>query len=166
MATVANGRFCDGAPAPSVVRARVRVGDKPGKVNVQIEQIYGAAAAPETSRIAARFADLPDDETLLVPLGKDGNVLGTAFPVFREKVSLDLGVPDMSEAEAAALLLSTRCEEGLRALRTQGVRPSPVVGQRGCGSCHVASTAPFDVGSFAIVVGAVIVMSQLARRYS
>jgi hypothetical protein len=41
-------------------------------------------------------------------------VLGTAWPVFRNVVSLESGIPDMSKAEAASILLYPSCQVGLR----------------------------------------------------
>lgn len=124
-------QFCQNAPAPTVIRAKVS-----GK-DVEVERLYGSPAP--TDKLAKHFADNGDAETLLFAVGKDGNVLGTSWPVFREQVSLELGIPDMKEGEAASLLLSPRCRDGLRAFRDRGVRPAAVEATttRGCARCDV-----------------------------
>jgi hypothetical protein len=156
-------RFCDAAPAPAVVRVRVSVGDKVGGASVDVEQRYGAAVP--TSQLQPRFANLTEGETLLVSVGKDGEVLGTAWPVFRNVVSLENGIPDMSEAEAASLLLSPSCREGLRTLRSNGLHPAPA-STGGCAHCHTSPAAPLDAGGATILLTAALVTATILRRRS
>jgi hypothetical protein len=124
-------QFCENAPAPTVLRAKVGNG-------IEVERVYGSPAPPAET-IAKHFKENGDSETLLVSVSKDGNVLGTSWPVFREKVSLELGIPDMNEAEAASLLLSPKCKDELRAFRDRGVRPAAAepTSTRGCARCDV-----------------------------
>lgn len=154
-------RFCDNAPAPAVVLVRVSVGDKVGTASVAVEQRYGAAVP--TSQLQPHFANLTEGETLLVSVAKDGAVLGTAWPVFRNVVSLENGIPDMSEAEAASLLLSPTCQEGLRTLRSNGVYPAPA-GAGGCAHCHTSPQATFDAGGAALALAAALAMATVLRR--
>jgi hypothetical protein len=149
------GQFCASAPATAVVRAKVRVGP-PNEVAV--ERLYGTPAP--TALIPARFARLADDETLLVSLAHDGQVVGTAWPVFREQVSLEFGIPDLKEEEAASLLLSPKCVEGLRALRDHGVRPAAAhMTTGGYSRCDVAR-GPVDASTFLMVL---VVLAALRR---
>ncbi len=156
--------FCRDAPAPTVVRAHLRVGRRVGDVTVDVDEVYGPPAP--TSHIAARFASLEDDETLLVSLASDGRVIGSGWPVYKETVSLELGIPDMHEAEAASLLMSPSCSDGLRALRDRGIHPARVepASTRGCASCAASSSAPLDAAGAAILVAAVVVLRMSARR--
>lgn len=160
-----NGGFCGGAPAPTVVRAHLLALDK-GGVNVDVEKLYGAPAP--TTKIAERFAALTDGETLLVSLANDGSVIGAAWPVFRNTVSLEHGIPDMTEVEAVSLLMSPKCTADLRALHHSGVRPpvQPALAQSGCSRCTTAAgPSPWlDAGSTALVLGAVLVTATLLRR--
>lgn len=156
-------RFCDTAPAPAVVRVRVSVGEKVGSATVAVEQHYGAAVP--TSQLQPHFANLTEGETLLVSVAKDGAVLGTAWPVFRNVVSLENGIPDMSEVEAASLLLSPSCQEGLRTLRSNGVHPTGA-STGGCAHCHASPAAPLDTGGAALVLTAALAMVTVFRRGS
>jgi hypothetical protein len=155
-------QFCQHAPAPSVLRAKVGP-------EVEVERVYGAPAP--TDKLRKHFADNGDAETLLVSVGKDGNVLGTSWPVFRDQVSLELGIPDMKEGEAASLLLSPNCKEGLRAFRDRGVRPAATepTSTRGCAHCDVSpnrATALPDLGTaLAIIFVATFVRSRAGRKY-
>lgn len=151
--------FCSGAPAAAVVRAHLHVGQKRGEIAVDVDEVYGSPAP--TERIAARFASLQDDETLLVSLARDGTVVGTGWPVYKENVSLEAGIPDMHEAEAAAMLLSTKCEGDLRALRDQNVHPARIspTSRHGCG-CSVAG-APLD-GVVLVAVAALVILRARA----
>ena len=160
---MSGGGFCTGAPAPTVVRAHIDVGDK-GGVRVDAEQIYGAAAP--TTQIAERFASLQESETLLVSLAADGKVIGAAWPVFRGNVSLEHGIPDMTEAEAVSLLMSPKCTADLRALHQNGVRPplQPAVTQSGCGRCHASPSASFDGGGTLLVLAVAFVTATILRR--
>lgn len=159
--------FCKGAPAPSVVRVHVHAGQDPSHF-IEVERVYGARAP--TAPMQARFASLPEDETLLVSLARDGTVLGTAWPVFRDNVSLELGIPDMKEAEAAALLGSPQCAEGLRALRDRGVRPAAVEGHapegHGCAHCSTSSaaSAQLDAGSALLAALTTVALARIVRR--
>jgi hypothetical protein len=156
--TPSKAAFCEGAPAPTVVRAKLRV-ERAGHVRVDIDRVYGPPAP--TSAIAQRFADLEDDETLLVSLAPSGAVVGSGWPVFEDKVSLQGSIPDMSEGEAAALLMSPQCRESLTALRDQGTHPaaaSPSYSSHGC-ACEVHA-AP-DAGTAALVVATSIVVAVL-----
>jgi MYXO-CTERM domain-containing protein len=159
--------FCRDAPAPTVVRAHLRVGGKVGQVAVDVDEIYGAAAP--TERIAQRFATIEDDETLLVSLAKDGTVIGSGWPVYKEKVSLEFGIPDMHETEAASLLMSPQCGDELRALRDKGVHPARIepTSHRGCASCAVTD-APIDAGGLVLVVALALAVVRLkrARRWT
>ena len=154
-------RFCDAAPAPAVVRVRVTVGDKLGSASVNVEQRYGAEVP--TSQLQPRFAKMTEDETLLVSVAKDGTVVGTAWPVFRDVVSLENGTPDMSEGEAAALLLSPTCQQGLRSLRSSGVHP---VAARagGCAHWHTSPAAQLHAGGAGLVLVASLVTAAVLRR--
>ncbi len=154
-------KFCDAAPAPAVIRVRVSVGDKVGSASVDVEQRYGAEVP--TSQLQPRFATLTEGETLLVSVAKDGAVLGTAWPVFRNVVSLENGIPDMSEAEAAALLLSPSCKEGLRTLKSNGVHPVPA-SSGGCAHCHTSPAGLFDAGGAALVLAAALATASILRR--
>jgi hypothetical protein len=158
-----NAGFCGGAPAPTVVRAHLIVGDK-GNVSVDVEQLYGAPAP--TTKIADRFATLTDGETLLVSLANDGSVIGAAWPVFRNTVSLEHGIPDMTEAEAVSLLMSRKCTTDLRALHHSGVRPplEPTLAQRGCNRCNTSPGTALDAGGTAIVLAAAVVTAAILRR--
>jgi hypothetical protein len=141
-------QFCENAPAPTVLRAKVGNG-------IEVERVYGSPAPPAET-LAKHFKENGDAETLLVSVNQEGNVLGTSWPVFREKVSLELGIPDMNEAEAASLLLSPKCKDELRAFRDRGVRPAAAAptSTRGCARCDVGPTgglqAPEVVIAFAI----------------
>jgi hypothetical protein len=129
-------QFCENAPAPTVLRAKIGGG-------IEIERVYGSPAPPP-EKLAKHFKDDGDGQTLLVSVSKEGNVLGTAWPVFREQVSLELGIPDMKESEAASLLLSPKCKDDLRAFRDRGVRPAAAepTSTRGCARCDAAGAAP------------------------
>jgi hypothetical protein len=154
-------QFCANAPAPTVLRAKLGDG-------VEVERVYGQLAP--TDKLAKHFKDDGDGQTLLVSVSKEGNVLGTSWPVFREQVSLELGIPDMKEAEAASLLLSPRCKEELRAFRDRGVRPAAAdaTTTRGCARCDVgpggAASVP-DIASALTLVIAVWTASGLTRRW-
>ncbi len=142
--------FCKHAPAPTVVRAKVRVGSKAKQADVEVERVWGSPVP--TSGMADHFANNGDDETLLVSLAPDGKVLGTSWPVFREQVSLELGIPDMKEEEAAGLLRSPKCADELRAFRDQGTRPASVAPTSGGGCAHCAvGSAPLDTGSAVVI---------------
>jgi hypothetical protein len=162
--------FCRAAPAPTVVRAKLHGGADLAHV-VEVECMWGQQSS--TEHLAQRFFGNTEDETLLVSVGKDGNVLGTAWPVFKEKVSLEFGIPDMSEEEAVALLTSTKCTDDLKAFRDRGVRPPKPTNLaahsppgRGCASCTAtsSSTSVSDV-IFAIALGA-ITLGVVRRRRS
>lgn len=148
-------QFCENAPAPTVLRAKVGNG-------VEVERVYGSPAPP-AEKLAKQFKDDGDGQTLLVSVGKDGNVLGTSWPVFREQVSLELGIPDMREAEAASLLLSPKCKDELRAFRDRGVRPTaaPATATGGCSRCDVGPAATPDVAEMGAHV-AVIALAMAA----
>jgi hypothetical protein len=151
-------QFCENAPAPTVLRAKVGDG-------FEIERVYGQAAP--TDKLAKHFKEEPDGQTLLVSVSKDGNVLGTSWPVFREQVSLELGIPDMKEAEAASLLLSAKCKEELRAFRDRGVRPAAAEATttRGCSRCDLGGAAAGpDLASALTLVITVWAASALTRR--
>jgi hypothetical protein len=154
--------FCHDAPAPTVVRAHLRVGKKSGEVAVDVDEVFGPAAP--TTRIAQRFATIEDDETLLVSLANDGTVLGSGWPVYKENVSLEFGIPDMHESEAASLLMSAKCEGELRALRDRGVHPARLepTSRRGCASCNEAS-APLDATALVSVL-AIATFAAIIRR--
>ena len=158
-----NAGFCGGAPAATVVRAHVRVADK-GQVSVDVEQLYGAPAP--TTKIASRFASMTEGETLLVSLTNDGSVIGAAWPVFHETVSLEHGIPDMSEGEAVSLLMSRSCTTDLRALHHHGVRPplSPLIAHSGCSRCNTSPAGPLDAGGTVLVLAAVLVTGAILRR--
>lgn len=152
--------FCSSAPAHGVVRAKLHDGTKP-----EIERTYGNPTP--TTKLAERFAkgnQTGDDQTVLVSLAADGQVLGTAWPVFRGEVSLDAGFPDMKEEEAASLLLSPNCKEQLLALREHGVHPTSATG--GCAHCSSSpSPAPApDVGFLVALVAVVFLRAGAARR--
>jgi len=149
-------QFCQNAPAPAVIRAKVRSKD------VEVERLYGSVVP--TDKLAKHFADNAEDETLLVSVGKDGNVLGTSWPVFREQVSLELGIPDMKEQEAASLLLSTKCKEDLRAFRDKGLRPASVepTATGGCAHCSMTPSTP----DFATALTLLFVVLLRPRRRS
>jgi len=150
--------FCSSAPAHGVVRAKLHDGVKP-----EIERTYGNPAP--TTKLVERFAkgnQTGDDQTVLVSLAPDGQVLGTAWPVFRGEVSLDAGFPDMKEEEAASLLLSPNCKDQLVALRERGVHPAAATptstsATGGCAHCSSTSATPApDVGLLVAVVAVVI----------
>jgi MYXO-CTERM domain-containing protein len=158
--------FCKAAPAMTVVRAKLHADSDMAHV-VEVECVYGPPTP--TEHLSQRFFGTPEDETLLVSLEKDGNVVGTAWPVFKEKVSLEFGIPDMSEAEAVSLLQSPQCQEQLRALRDRGIRPSTstIVSTappgRGCAHCAAGGKASAsDV--FSVVVLAVAISAVIRRR--
>lgn len=149
-------QFCENAPAPTVLRARVGNG-------VEVERVYGSPAPP-AEKLAKQFKDDGDAQTLLVSVSKEGNVLGTSWPVFREQVSLELGIPDMKEAEAASLLLSPRCKDELRAFRDRGVRPAAatVTSTGGCSRCDVAPGGGIQAPEVAVI--ALAMAAIWARR--
>jgi MYXO-CTERM domain-containing protein len=161
--------FCRAAPAPTVVRAKLHGGADLAHV-VEVECMWGEQSS--TEHLAQRFfGSNAEDETLLVSVGKDGNVLGTAWPVFKEKVSLEFGIPDMSEEEAVALLTSTKCADDLKALRDRGVRPKPMLAShsppgRGCAHCTAGSTTTSASDLiFALVLGAITLAVVRRRSY-
>lgn len=150
-------QFCADAPAPTVLRAKVGNG-------VEVERVYGSPAP--TDKLARHFKDDGDAQTLLVSVAKDGNVLGTSWPVFRDHVSLELGIPDMHEAEAASLLLSPRCKDDLRAFRDRGVRPAAAqpASTGGCSRCAVASAEASSIPVEGAAVIAFAIAAIWARR--
>lgn len=159
--------FCKAAPAPTVVRAKVHA-DADLAHAVDVECVYGAEVT--TEHIAQRFFGAPEDETLLVSLQKDGNVVGTAWPVFKEKVSLELGIPDMSEEEAVALLQSPKCQDDLRAFRDHGVRPTlraTPIHRGGCARCSTSidpTTTTTDLASgLVLLLFTIVARSRLGR---
>jgi hypothetical protein len=155
--------FCRNSPVPTVVRAKVRVSSaKAKRADIEVERVWGTTAP--TNAMADHFAANADDETLLVSLAPDGKVLGTSWPVFREQVSLELGIPDMKEEEAASLLRSPKCADELRAFRDHGVRPTalPPTSTGGCAHCDVGGT-PFDPGSAVLVVAALVFARIIVR---
>ena len=149
-------QFCENAPAPTVLRAKIANG-------IEVERVYGAPA-PSADKLAKHFKDDGDGQTLLVSVSKEGNVLGTSWPVFREQVSLELGIPDMKEAEAASLLLSPMCKDDLRAFRDRGVRPvaAEPTSTRGCARCDVSQSTPLP-GSFAVIAFAIAAIWAMRR---
>ena len=155
--------FCEGAPAPTVVRVHVHAGGDPAH-RVEVERVYGAPAAA-TTPMATRFASIVEDETLLVALAKDGAVLGTAWPVYKENVSLEMGIPDMTEAEAAGLLESPQCSDGLRALRDRGARPVSASASGGCAHCATSpgSSLSSELPSMLLFVLAVAAGARAVR---
>ncbi len=159
--------FCKAAPAPTVVRAKVHA-DADLAHAVDVECVYGAEVT--TEHIAQRFFGAPEDETLLVSLQKDGNVVGTAWPVFKEKVSLELGIPDMSEEEAVALLQSPKCQDDLRAFRDHGVRPTlraTPIHRGGCARCSTSidpTTTTADLASGLVLLLFTIATGRKLRK--
>jgi hypothetical protein len=157
--------FCKGAPAPSIMRVHVHAGSDPAHL-VEVERVWGDRAP--LTHMTERFASTPEDETLLVSLARDGTVLGTAWPVFRENVSLEFGIPDMKESEAAALLGSPNCTADLRALRDRGVRPAGAEGHapegRGCAHCATHGGSGFDAASAVLVAVTTVAVATIARR--
>lgn len=149
-------QFCANAPAPTVLRAKVGP-------DLEVERVYGSPAP--TDKLRKHFAENGEGETLLVSVSKEGNVLGTSWPVFREQVSLELGIPDMKEAEAASLLLSPKCKEDLRAFRDRGVRPAAAepTSTRGCARCDVTSGGS-AMPDFATALTLLIVVALRPRR--
>lgn len=153
-------QFCENAPAPTVLRAKVGNG-------IEVERVYGSPAPPP-EKLAKQFKDDGDTQTLLVSVSKDGNVLGTSWPVFREQVSLELGIPDMKEAEAASLLLSPKCRDELRAFRDRGVRPMAATPSStgGCSRCDLGRTTTTvpNLASVLTLLIAVWAASSLTHR--
>ena len=155
--------FCKNAPAPTVVRAKVRA-SKAKQADVVVERVWGSP--PPTKGMADHFASNGEDETLLVSVAADGKVLGTSWPVFREQVSLELGIPDMKEEEAAGLLRSAKCADELRAFRDRGVRPASVEPtSSGCAHCTV-SNASMDAGTGLVLLFAFALVRLATRRAS
>lgn len=158
-----DGELREWLRAHGLTVAEVSVGDKVGNPTFDVEKRYGPEAP--TTALHDRFASLTEGETLLVSLGQNGMVLGTAWPVFRGTVSLENGNADMAEAEAASLLMSATCRDGLRALRQHGVHPAPApVSAGGCGHCHVSPSASLEVGSAGLVLTAALATATLLRR--
>jgi hypothetical protein len=153
-------QFCENAPAPTVLRAKVGG-------EIEIERVYGSPAPP-AEKLAKHFKDEGDGQTLLVSVGKDGNVVGTSWPVFREQVSLELGIPDMKEAEAASLLLSPKCKDELRAFRDRGVRPAAAEASatRGCARCDAAGATPDLASALTLLVVVALRLRGRASRKS
>jgi hypothetical protein len=154
--------FCHRKPPAAVARVKIHAGPTGGSAKAEIERVYGAEVA-RVNQLDARFAHLTDDETLLVSVGSDGKPMGGAWPVFRDTVSLQ-GTPDMSEAEAASLLLSNDCAGGLQALRQNNVRPKPVSATGGCAHCNTSGALAFDAGAASIVIGAAFLTAVILRR--
>lgn len=153
-------QFCENAPAPTVLRAKVGNG-------VEVERVYGSPG-PTADKLAKQFKEDGDAQTLLVSVSKEGNVLGTSWPVFREQVSLELGIPDMKEAEAASLLLSPKCKDELRAFRGRGVCPAAATATStgGCSRCDLGRTTTTvpDLASVLTLLIAVWAASSVTRR--